>query len=171
MYADRVEPRADGAPDAGSPVVALIGATGRVGKLVLRGAVERGYHVRALARDQSKIDAGPHVTTVQGSVLDETAVRKLLDGAGVVLSCLGSRPKEAMVVASGTRALVHAIRAQDPRPRLVHLSSLGIGESYRQCRRLSWLFAFLAIPVLLRKYFADMEAAEGELVRLQGSRR
>ena len=142
------------------PVVAIIGATGRVGQHVFRGAVERGYVVRALARNPSKIDAAENVTVVQGSVLDAEAVKRLMLGVNVVISCLGSRPGEDMVVAPGTRVIVDAIQALLVKPRLVHISSLGIGDSYRQCRKLSWIFALVMIPVFLRKYFVDMEEAE-----------
>ena len=149
-------------------IVALIGATGRLGKHVLRGALERGYSVRALVRDPSKVDGAENLTVVKGNVLDEGSVTELVRGADCVLSCLGSRPKETMVVAPGTRAIVNAIQSLDPSPRLVHLSSLGVGDSYRQCRQLSWLFAFLAIPVLPRRYFADMDAAEEVLRGVRG---
>ena len=142
------------------PTVAIIGATGRVGRHVFRGAVERGYAVRALARDPSKIDGAENVTVVRGSVLDAESVKKLVAGAGVVISCLGSRPGEKMVVAPGTRVILDVIQALEVKPRLVHISSLGIGDSYRQCRKLSWVFALLMIPVFLRKYFVDMEEAE-----------
>ena len=146
------------------PIVAVIGATGRVGQYVFRGAVDRGYHVRALVRDRDKLDVNENVTIIQGSILDPVAVRALIEGVDVVLSVLGSRPKEPMIVGSGTRVLVDAIRAREVVPRVVHMSSLGIGDSYPQCRKLSWFFAASfrgrMSRYLLRTVFADMEEAE-----------
>lgn len=148
------------------PIVAVIGATGRVGQHVFRGAVDRGFHVRALVRDRNKLDVNENVTIIQGSILEPVAVRALIESVDVVLSVLGSRPKEPMIVGPGTRILVDAIRARDVVPRVVHMSSLGIGDSYPQCRKLSWFFASSFSPsvlmsrYLLRTIFADMEEAE-----------
>ena len=146
------------------PIVAVIGATGRVGQHVFRGAVERGFHVRALVRDVNRLDVSENVTVIKGSVLNPVAVRTLIEGVDVVLSVLGSRPKEPMIVGPGTRVLVDAIRTRDVMPRGVHMSSLGIGDSYPQCRKLSWFFAVLMSRYLLRTVFKDMEEAESILM-------
>jgi len=143
-----------------APIVAVIGATGRVGQHVFSGAVDRGFHVRALVRDRNKLNGNENVEIIQGNILDPVVVRTLIEGVDVVLSVLGSRPKEPMIVGPGTRVLVDAIRACDVAPRVVHISSLGIGDSYRQCRKLSWFFAVLMSRYVLRTVFRDMEKAE-----------
>ena len=142
------------------PSVAVVGATGRVGKHVFQGALDRGFKVRALVRNPDKLDAVGDATVIQGDISDPQRVRELVDGVDVVLSVLGSRPKESMIVARGTGVLVEVTRRLETKPRIIHMSSLGIGDSYDQCRKLSWFFAVLMARHLLREVFEDMEVAE-----------
>lgn len=142
-------------------IIAVIGATGSVGNHVYLGAIERGFRVRVLVRDKNKLNTtNSEVTAIEGSVLEHHAVAALVEGVDVVLSVLGSRPKEQMVVGPGTQVLVDVIRALEIRPRVIHMSSLGIGDSYPQCRKLSWFFGVPMIRYVLRKFFEDMEDAE-----------
>lgn len=156
--------------------VAVIGSTGRVGQLVVQGALDRGYTVRALARDSSKLAAlkSNHLVVVKGNVLDENAVKELIDGADVVLSCLGNKSKESEIVARGTKVVVDAIQKQPVHARFVFLSSIGIGDSYDQLLQqgmfgiVGHMFANLLIPLVIgRKVWADIEHGE-EIVHKSG---
>lgn len=69
--------------------LALIGGTGRAGSQVINEALERGYHLRILARDPSKVTKHERVTVVQGDALNEESLDKLLEGADAVVSTLG----------------------------------------------------------------------------------
>ncbi|MDC0214921.1 NAD(P)H-binding protein [Gammaproteobacteria bacterium] len=145
------------------PSVAVVGATGRVGRHVFQGALDRGFKVRALVRNPDKFSVVGDATVIQGDISDPERVRELVDGVDVVLSVLGSRPKESMIVGGGTGVLVEVIRRLETKPRVIHMSSLGIGDSYDQCRKLSWFFAVLMARHLLREVFEDMEVAENIL--------
>ncbi len=137
-------------------VVALIGATGKLGRYVLRDALARGMEVRALVRSRAKLDPSERLTIIEGSVLDSGAVNRLVQGADVVVSCLGSRPKEGMVVEAGTRVIMDAIKAHKIK-RYIHLSSLGVGGSVFSGGR---LFTRFLITCIGRKLWDDMEVAE-----------
>ena len=50
------------------PSVAVVGATGRVGKHVFQGALDRGFKVRALVRNPEKLDAAGDATVIQGDI-------------------------------------------------------------------------------------------------------
>ncbi len=144
-------------PEIEKNVVALLGATGRVGGYVLRDALGRGMIVRALARSPSKLSvSSERLTAIEGSVLDPNAVNRLVEGADVVVSCLGSRPKEEVIVEAGTRILAEAIKIH-PIKKYVHLSSIGCGESVFAGGRLVTRFLIACIG---RKIWDDMEAAE-----------
>ncbi|HEF5870374.1 TPA: NmrA family NAD(P)-binding protein [Burkholderia cenocepacia] len=58
----------------------VTGATGRVGRQVVRQLVDRGADVRVLARDPAKVDFPPAVTVVQGDMLDVDALRAACSG-------------------------------------------------------------------------------------------
>lgn len=74
--------------------VAVTGATGFVGRHVVREVLERGCRVRALVREKSRIDSGipsEGVTRIFGDVLDAQAMDHLCTGADAVIHCIGIR--------------------------------------------------------------------------------
>ena len=70
--------------------IALLGATGMVGRFIIQESLERGYDVRALARTPAKLDEyRGQITVIKGDALDPVVIRQLLSGSDVVLSALG----------------------------------------------------------------------------------
>ena len=65
--------------------IALIGATGNVGRRVTAEALRRGHEVIAIARDVSKVEAQPGVTPVQADLIDKAAIGKAIEGADAVV--------------------------------------------------------------------------------------
>lgn len=77
--------------------LAILGATGRTGRLLV----------------QRAIDAGHHVQTLNGDALDDAQVRRALRGADAVVSCLGPRPGAPVdFCAQSTRVLIEAMQAE-----------------------------------------------------------
>lgn len=65
--------------------IALIGATGNVGRRVTAEAVTRGHEVVAIARDVSKLEAQTGVTPVQADLNDKAAIGRAIAGADAVV--------------------------------------------------------------------------------------
>jgi hypothetical protein len=65
--------------------IALIGATGNVGRHITAEALRRGHEVTAIARDVSKLTAQPGVTPVQADLRDKDAIRAAIAGADAVV--------------------------------------------------------------------------------------
>lgn len=110
--------------------VALTGATGFLGSHVLDSLLAGGCQARILVRNPRKLSPEllGKVHIVEGDLLDDGALERLLAGSGTVLHLAGlvrgaSKKDFHEVNALGTRRLVtHAERAG--RPRLVYVSSL-----------------------------------------------
>ena len=66
--------------------VAVIGATGFVGKQVVKELANRGYTVDAIARDSSKIEKGEHVNPIDADVNNVEQLAKVLRGNDAVIS-------------------------------------------------------------------------------------
>ena len=75
-------------------LILVTGATGGVGKRVIRRLLEQNYYVRALVRDieAAKPLFNEKVELIQGDVTrPETLTPKLLDNVSAVISCVGTR--------------------------------------------------------------------------------
>ena len=66
--------------------VFLTGGSGRIGRRVLRKLLERGYAVRSLVHTRrAEGPAHPGLETVQGDILDQDGLKKLLPGCSYVV--------------------------------------------------------------------------------------
>jgi len=101
--------------------IALIGATGFVGKAVLEELLQRDHHVTALLRDPAKLAPQPGLSNVQADAFDAAAVAATVRGHDAVVSAFnpgwnepglydkflrGSSAIERGVEASGVKRLL-----------------------------------------------------------------
>ena len=111
-------------------VLALTGATGFVGKTVIRLALDKGFAIRALTRRPQEPRAG--VTWIEGALDTPDALRELARGADAILHIAGvvnarNRAGFAAGNIAGTQAVADAAAAEGVR-RFVHVSSLSARE-------------------------------------------
>jgi NADH dehydrogenase len=113
--------------------VLVTGGTGFVGPKVVRGVVEAGHQVRALARNRQK---AAHVAAlgaelVEGDVTDPSSLRSAVQGMDAVVHLVGIRqgkPEEFQrIMIDGTRSLL-AAASEAGVQRLVLMSALGATE-------------------------------------------
>ena len=111
--------------------LAVFGATGPTGQLLVKQALEQGYSVTALARTPEKL-AIQHssLRVVKGNVLDVGVVEETISGADAALSCLGRRSPFSGKgdVSTGTHNITVAMKKLGVR-RLIIESAYGAGSS------------------------------------------
>lgn len=111
-------------------LIALFGATGRVGGRFLEYALADGHTVRALVRDPAKLASRPGLDVRKGDVLDATNVARVIGGADAVVSALGGAgvedPGDAQ--SQGMRNIVNAMQKQGIR-RVLGVAGGGILDS------------------------------------------
>jgi nucleoside-diphosphate-sugar epimerase len=118
------------------PIVAVTGATGFIGRRIVRALVENGYAVRALARRspaREEADASDAVSWVLGSLADQAALNELVKGTAAIVHCGGAikamdRNGFLAVNGDGTRRLAEAAVQQAIPPRFIYLSSIAARE-------------------------------------------
>jgi nucleoside-diphosphate-sugar epimerase len=114
-----------------SEPIAITGGTGFIGSHIVDTLCAAGIAPRVLIRDPARAAwiAGQPVENVPGSLDDESALFRLVSGAGTLLHLAGVvRAADATqferVNRQGTRRLAQALRTVAPDCRLVHVSSL-----------------------------------------------
>ena len=149
----------NGAPRPGPSRILIVGATGGTGRQLVTQALERGHAVTALVRNPSRLRVDhPRLTVIQGDVLDEQSVDRVMHGQEAVLSALGHKRffHPTRILSEGTRNILRAMETHGVR-RLVCETALGIGDS---AGRLGLLYTFFVIPAILPFYFWDKTRQE-----------
>jgi len=129
-----------------SRLAAITGATGFLGRYIVRAVAARGWRVRVLARQ--RIDhpqfTGLEFDAVPGDLSDPQALRTLVDGADVIIHAAGlikARSAAAFEAVNvvGTGNLAQAIAQSGSSPRVLLVSSMAAREpalsSYARTKR------------------------------------
>lgn len=143
--------------------VAIFGATGSVGRLAVRQALEQGHEVTAFARETGKIEIDDaNLRIVRGDVLDLAAVTEAVKDQNAIICALGAGRK-GTIRSEGTKNIIAAMQKTGVR-RLICQSSLGVGDSRGN---LNFLWKYIMFGLLLRAAYADHVLQE-ELVMKSG---
>ena len=139
--------------------VLIVGATGGTGRQLLAQALEQGYEVTALVRVPGRLPVEhPHLTVVQGDVLDYSSVDEAVRRQDAVISALGHKRfvVPTRILSEGTSNIVRAMATHGIR-RFVCETSLGIGDS---AGRMGLCYSLFVIPFILPFYFWDKTRQE-----------
>jgi putative NADH-flavin reductase len=109
--------------------IALFGATGTIGRRILREALGRGHTVTAIARDPSRVtERADGLTAVAGDIHDPVSVAATTAGHDAVVSAFGPSGGEGDgAVAKAARSLIAGLQA-GPK-RLVFVGGAGSLEA------------------------------------------
>lgn len=111
--------------------IVVFGANGPTGRLVVRGALQRGHTVTAVTRSPESFPfAHPSLHVLGGDVLEAASVSRAIAGQDAVLSALGvpySR-QEIRTYSMGARAMIDAM-VESGVSRLVCVSSSAVDPS------------------------------------------
>lgn len=128
--------------------IAVFGATGLTGGLVVKHALALGHEVVALARDPSSVTLRhPSLRVIGGSPISVTDVERCVQGADAVIHCLGiggkGDGKPTSLVSDSVRLVLTSMQDHGV-PRIVCMSNIGAGDSG------TWFANRIVIPLFLR---------------------
>jgi putative NADH-flavin reductase len=144
--------------------IAVFGATGGTGVEIVKQALAQGHEVTAFVRDPARMPLHhKQLQLVVGDVLDPEAVADVVAGHEAVTVSLGTgNLGDRSLRARGTAHIIDAMQAHDV-SRLVVVSAMGVGDSFRQ---VPLLFKGV-VKSALRNTYADHEQQEAH-VRASG---
>lgn len=104
--------------------ITILGATGQVGKAILREALHQGYQVKVLVRTPEKLgDLTDKVTVIKGDLLDSQSIDNAIQGSKVVVNAAGGvkEPDQYSKFQKIATNLIQQMNAHDIK-RLVSIS-------------------------------------------------
>ncbi|MDG5473389.1 SDR family oxidoreductase [Jeotgalibacillus sp. ET6] len=109
--------------------IALFGATGRVGRVIMQNALQDGHEIQALIRDPDGIDAHPKVTIIKGDASNKKSVFNTINGCDAVISALGTDKNDAL-----TRSMIHILPAMRANSisKIITIGTAGILDSKKE---------------------------------------
>lgn len=149
--------------------ITVFGATGGVGREVVRQALDAGHEVTAVVRDPARLNVPAHdrlQVAVVADLTDENALVPVLAGRSAVISALGAAGNKQAKAAPVTGPAVRSILAAMDRAGVSRLSAVSAapvgplpdGES---------LFTRAVVYPLLRRFlrdlYADLAVMEAEM--------
>lgn len=103
----------------------VFGASGKVGSLVVKIALRRGYKVVAFIHSNNPFDEVGNFSIIQGEISDKQAVNKAIEGSNAVISALGSwGTKEKNILTAGMKTIIPAMESAKI-SRLITLTGSG----------------------------------------------
>lgn len=146
--------------------LAVFGATGGIGRQLVRLALEQGNTVTAIVRDEARFTGerheSLHVVTVP-DLADTDRVQAAVSGSDAALSGVGPRTtKDVGVASTTTRGIIAALGAAGV-DRFVVVSAAPVGPISEQD---SWLDRRVLTPLvrrILAAAYADLKVMEADL--------
>ena len=149
------------AAGAGALTVAVYGATGGTGRLLVPRLLAAGHRVRALARTPAKVEgAHANLEVLEGDATDAGAVARAAEGADVLVSCLGGVPRGPLVVSQAFRHILDVAGRQGA--KCLFLTTVGVGQTS--------LFVKVMLSIFVGfRMIADYEKADGMVLAHTGT--
>ncbi|MEV8555494.1 NAD(P)-binding oxidoreductase [Streptomyces sp. NPDC051917] len=143
----------------------VFGATGGIGRELVRQALGSGHRVTAVVRDPARLDVtGDALEVVRADLTDPEELRTAVRGRDAVLSGLGARSrKDAGVATRLTRTVLRAMEAEGVR-RLLVVSAGPVGPDPEGDGALDHAMRGL-VSAVLKDVYTDLRGMEAELAR------
>ncbi|WP_251094547.1 NAD(P)H-binding protein [Streptomyces sp. Caat 7-52] len=143
----------------------VFGATGGIGRELVRQALDAGHEVTAVVRDPARLGVtGGRLEVVRSGLADPEDLRAAVRGRHAVLSGLGARSrKDAGVTTRLTRTVLSAMEAEGVR-RLLVVSAGPVGPAPAGDGVLDRGMRSL-VSAILKDVYADLRETEAELAR------
>ncbi|TMI63667.1 MAG: SDR family oxidoreductase [Bacteroidetes bacterium] len=137
--------------------IILFGATGSVGKQIIKQTLDEGHRVTAFTRSPEKLIAfsSANLSVVKGDILNKTDVESAVLNHDVVLCTIGDGNK-GTVRGTGTRNIIESMQKHHIK-RLICQTTLGLGESRGN---LNFVWKHIMFGLLLKKAFKDHQLQE-----------
>lgn len=144
--------------------IIVFGATGSIGRHIVKKALKQGHEVTAFARNPEKLEmVHENLCLISGDVFNFSDVQAAISGQQAVMITLGSPSLIGNLRSAGTANIVNAMNVCGV-DRLICQTTLGAGDSVDN---LNFLWRYIYFGIILRFVMKDHNVQE-DIVRKSG---
>jgi putative NADH-flavin reductase len=136
--------------------ILIIGATGDVGRHLVKQGLERNLSVTAFSRNPAKAGFPNTVKSAAGDATDPTALAKALEGQQAAIFVAGTKPGATTFFSDATRVLIPAMEKAGVH-RLIAITGVGAGETKGHG---GFLYDRIVYPFITKKIYEDKDRQE-----------
>ena len=91
--------------------IAILGANGKAGKILVNEALEKGYQVKILTRNSTNTEKiNENIETIIGDARNFSTIQDLLQGCSAVINAVGQPKNESYIFSTVTKHILEAMK-------------------------------------------------------------
>ncbi len=150
--------------------IALFGATGQTGQKFLEIALQKGYEVKVLVRNKTKLTVqSPNLTVIEGDVLNLQDVNNTVKNTEIVVSLFGHvKGSSEWLQTNGTKNIIAAMQQHNV-DRIISLSGGGLPFPEKDKPKFADLLIRAIMKIVVPKILNDA-IAHAEVLKTSGKK-
>ncbi|EDX67501.1 NADH-flavin reductase [Bacillus cereus] len=147
--------------------IAILGANGKAGKILVNEALEKGYQVKILTRNSTNTEKiNKNIETIIGDARNFSTIQDLLQGCSAVINAVGQPKNESYIFSTVTKHILEAMKeSKIKRYILISGGSLNVtGDQKRIVNKIGATLFKLFLPKMMQDKYKELQIIQNSEV-------
>lgn len=147
--------------------IAILGANGKAGKILVNEALEKGYQVKILTRNSTNTEKiNKNIETIIGDARNFSTIQDLLQGCSAVINAVGQPKNESYIFSTVTKHILEAMKeSKIKRYILISGGSLNVtGDQKRIVNKIEPTLFKLFLPKMMQDKYKELQIIQNSEV-------
>lgn len=140
--------------------IAILGANGKAGKILVNEALEKGYQVKILTRNSTNTEKiNKNIETIIGDARNFSTIQDLLQGCSAVINAVGQPKNESYIFSTVTKHILEAMKeSKIKRYILISGGSLNVtGDQKGIINKIGATLFKLFLPKMMQDKYKELQ--------------
>ena len=147
--------------------IAILGANGKAGKILVNEALEKGYQVKILTRNSTNTEKiNENIETIIGDARNFSTIQDLLQGCSAVINAVGQPKNESYIFSTVTKHILEAMKeSKIKRYILISGGSLNVtGDQKGIVNKIGATLFKLFLPKMMQDKYKELQIIQNSEV-------
>ncbi|MGG0198852.1 SDR family oxidoreductase [Bacillus anthracis] len=147
--------------------IAILGANGKAGKVLVNEALEKGYQVKILTRNSTNTEKiNKNIETIIGDARNFSTIQDLLQGCSAVINAVGQPKNESYIFSTVTKHILEAMKeSKIKRYILISGGSLNVtGDQKGIINKIGATLFKLFLPKMMQDKYKELQIIQNSEV-------